>query len=352
MSAPDTRTAGPLCVHFGTCGGCAYQDRADAAYRALKRDAVVRALERHGVEAKVGAIVTVPPGTRRRCVFKIKNGEVGFHARASHAIVDMRECRVLTPGLMALAQRLRDIAPEIGTAEVHATETGNGFDLLLRWQRKSSPALVAFFAGWAAKAKVARVVSGNDVLVERTAPMSRIADVAVRLPPAAFLQPTREGEALLQDAVTSALKGAKNVVDLFAGCGTFSFAQGRQSKVHAVELDGAMLKALGDAARGAKGLKPIATEKRDLFKRPLLAKELAAFDAAVLDPPRAGAAAQTAGLAKSKLARIVYVSCDAASFARDARMLVDGGWQMGEVTPVDQFLWSEHIELVASFARR
>ncbi len=340
-----------LCIHFGTCGGCAYQDRPDAAYRALKRDAVIGALIRHGVEAKVGEVVTVPPGTRRRCVFKIKDGRVGFHARASHAIVDMRECRVLTPGLVTLAQRLRDIAPEIGTAEVHATETDNGFDLLLRWQRRPTPALVAFFAGWAARAKVARVISGNDVLVERAAPILRIADVDVRLAPGAFLQSTREGEALLQNAVAAALKGAKNVVDLFAGCGTFSLSVARRSKVHAVELDGAMLAALSDAARGAKGRKPIATEKRDLFKRPLLAKELAAFDAAVLDPPRAGAAAQAAELAKSKLAKIAYVSCDAASFARDARMLVDGGWQMGEVTPVDQFLWSEHIELVASFTR-
>ncbi len=348
MGAP---AAERLCIHFGTCGGCAHQDVPDAAYRALKRDAVASALGRHGVEARVGEIVGVPPGTRRRCVFKIKDGEVGFHARASHAIVDMRECRVLTPGLVALAQHLRDVAPEIGTAEVHATETDNGFDLLLRWQRKPSPALVAFFARWAAKAKVARVVSGNDVLVERAAPAIRITDVAVRLPPGAFLQPTREGEALLQGAVAAALKGSKTVVDLFAGCGTFSLRLARQSRVHAVELDGAMLNALGDAARGAKGLKPIAIEKRDLFKRPLLAKELAAFDAAVLDPPRAGAALQAAELAKSGLARIAYVSCDAASFARDARMLVDGGWQMGEVMPVDQFLWSEHIELVASFSR-
>jgi 23S rRNA (uracil1939-C5)-methyltransferase len=345
-----------LCLHFGTCGGCAYQDLPDAAYRVLKRDAVVRALERHGVEAAVGEVVTVPPATRRRCVFKIKNGEVGFHARATHAIVDMRECRVLTPGLVTLAQRLRDIASEIGTAEVHATETDAGIDLLLRWQRKPTPATTALFAKWAARANVVRVVAGNEVLIERTAPVLRIADVAVRLAPGAFLQPTREGEAVLQDAVAAALKGAKSVADLFAGCGTFSLALARQCKVRAVELDGAMLTALDDAARNAKGLKPIAVEKRDLFKHPLSAKELTAFDAAVLDPPRAGAAAQAAELARAKLAKIApmkiaYVSCDAASFARDARVLVDGGWQIGEVTPVDQFLWSEHIELVASFAR-
>lgn len=342
---------GALCIHFGACGGCAYQDMPDAAYRALKRDAVVRALERHGVEAEVGEVVTVPPATRRRCVFKIANGEVGFHARATHDIVDLRECRVLTPGLVALAQRLREIAGEIGAAEVRATETDNGIDLVLRWQRKPTPALTALFATWAARSNVARVTSNNDVLVELAAPVLRIAGVAMRLAPATFLQPTREGEALLQDAVTTALKGAKSVVDLFAGCGTFAFALARQSKVLAVELDGAMLTALGEAARGAKGLKPIATEKRDLFKRPLQARELSPFDAAMLDPPRAGAAAQAAELARSTLRRIAYVSCDADSFARDARLLADGGWRIGEVIPVDQFLWSQHIELVASFRR-
>src|ERR1700679_723898 len=178
-----------LCIHFGTCGGCATQDLPPEEYRARKREMVVRALARHGVEAEVDELFAIPPFTRRRCVFKIKDGKIGFHARASHDIVDMRECRVLTPGLFGLAQRLRDIAGEIGTAEVHATEAGNGFDLMLRWNRKASPALTAKLADWAARGNVARITSGNEILVELAAPLWR----GVRLPPGAVLQPTREG---------------------------------------------------------------------------------------------------------------------------------------------------------------
>lgn len=338
MSAP--------CRHFGTCGGCATQDVPDTEYRALKRGLVARALARHGVEAEIGEVALVAPATRRRCVFKIKDGRVGFHARATHDIVDMRECRVLTPSLFALAGALREAG--LGTAEAHVTEADNGFDVLLRWQRKPEPALVQKLASWAAKSDVARIVAGNDVLVERAAPLWG----KVRLPPGAFLQPTREGEAFLQEKVAAALKGAGAVADLFAGCGTFALTLARQAKVHAVELDGAMLQALAAAARASQGLKPVTTEKRDLFKRPVTARELAAFDAVSLDPPRAGAAAQIAELARSKLARIAYVSCNAESFARDARVLLDAGYRIGPVIPVDQFLWSEHIELVAEFSKR
>ncbi|HEX4860933.1 MAG TPA: hypothetical protein VFV07_06825 [Rhizomicrobium sp.] len=336
-----------LCIHFGTCGGCATQDLPPQEYRALKRDMVVRALARHDVEAEVAEIFAIAPGTRRRCVFKIKDGKVGFHARASHEIVDMRECRVLTPGLFALAQRLREIAGEIGTTELHATETENGFDLMLRWSRKAQPALIAKLADWAARSKVARITAGNDILVELAAPLWR----GVRLPPGAFLQPTREGEAFLQAEVAAGLAKAKSALDLFAGCGTFALALAPRMKVHAVEQDAAQLSALALAARASSGLKPVTTEKRDLFKSPLSAKELAVYDAAVLDPPRAGAMAQIVELGRSGLKRIAYVSCNADSFARDARSLLGQGYKIGIVRPVDQFLWSEHIELVASFTR-
>jgi len=340
-----------LCIHFGTCGGCAHQDSADADYRALKRGMVTDALRRHGVAAEVGEVVEVPPATRRRCVFKIKNGAVGFHARASHTIVDMRECRVLTPGLVGLAQLLRDIAGEIGTAEAHATEADNGFDLALRWRHRPTPGLIGQLAQWAGRNKVARIVAGNEVVVALAAPVTRVGKAELRLPPHAFLQPTREGERFLQQSVTTALDGAKAALDLFAGCGTFALALAERMKVHAVETEGAMLNALTQAARATPGLKPVTTERRDLVKRPLQARELDAFDAAVLDPPRAGAAAQVAELARSRLRRVAYVSCNAESFARDARVLADSGWRMAPVVPVDQFLWSEHIELVASFRR-
>jgi 23S rRNA (uracil1939-C5)-methyltransferase len=349
-----------LCRHFGTCGGCAHQDMPDGLYRARKRDLVVRALARHGLDtAEVADIVEVAPATRRRCVFKIakRGGEVlvGFHARASHSIVDMHECRVLTPGLFGLAKGLRSVMGTVlgnnETAEIHATETDNGFDLALRWKRKPSPALIATLAQWTGPANVARITAGNDILVALAPPVLRIGNAQVRLPPHAFLQPTREGEAFLQNTVCASLSSAKAVADLFAGCGTFALMLAEQAKVRAVDLDGAMLDALAAAAGAAKGLKPITTEKRDLFKRPLMARELDAFDGVSLDPPRAGAEAQIGQLAASKVRRIAYVSCSPESFARDASILVDGGFRMDPVIPVDQFLWSEHIELVASFRR-
>jgi 23S rRNA (uracil1939-C5)-methyltransferase len=332
----------------------------DTEYRALKRNLVLSALAKQGVDATVSDIVEVAPGTRRRCVFKIAKRagavRVGFHARASHSIVDMSKCRVLTPGLFALAAKLRELTGEIlndgEDAEVHATEADNGFDIALRWPRKTSTALVAQFAKWAGRSNVARVVSGKDILVELATPRMRIGGVDVRLPSGAFLQPTHEGEVVLQKFVTEALSGAKQIADLFAGCGTFTLTLAKKAKVHAVEFEAPMLAALSDAARATPGLKPVTTEKRDLFKVPLLAKELGAFDAIVLDPPRAGAAAEIVQIARSKVGRIAYVSCNTESFAADARVLVDAGFHMGNLVPVDQFLWSEHIELMASFTRR
>jgi 23S rRNA (uracil1939-C5)-methyltransferase len=349
-----------LCRHFGTCGGCAHQNIPDTSYRALKRDVVVRALARHGLgDAVVSDIVEVAPATRRRCVFKIAKHDdavsIGFHARASHDIVDMRECRVLIPGLFGLVAPLRAIMSEVlrdgEAAELHVTQADNGFDLAFRWKREPSPDLTARLAPWAARHNILRMLSGKDILVELDVPLLRIGIADVRLPPDAFLQPTHEGEIYLQKQVGEALAGAKSIADLFAGCGTFTLALAPKAKVHAVEFEAPMLKALSDAARATPGLKPVTTEKRDLFKVPVAAKELSVFDAVVLDPPRAGAVAQAAQLAASKVRRVAYASCNAESFARDARVLTDAGFQMGNVIPVDQFLWSEHIELVSSFTR-
>jgi 23S rRNA (uracil1939-C5)-methyltransferase len=347
-----------ICRHFGICGGCAYQDMPDADYRALKRNLVVEALARHGfAEAIVEESLEVAPGTRRRAVFKVakKNGatQIGFHAARSHAIVDMQECFVMTPALTALVPRLREamssLLRENEDAELHVTDTDEGFDVAFKWARARK--LQGEFARMAEKLGIARVTVGGETLVELAKPSTVFGKARVTLPPGSFLQPTRKGEAALQARVLSALKGAKNVADLFAGCGTFALPLAAQSKVHAVDSDDPALAALAAAARATQGPKPVTTEKRDLFKRPLFQGELARFDAVVLDPPRAGAAAQASQLAASKVARIAYVSCNAGSFARDARMLVDAGYRMGTVLPVDQFLWSSHIELVASFTK-
>ncbi len=301
----------------------------------------------------------VTPGTRRRAVFKAKksNGAVaiGFHAARAHTIVDMHECHVITPAMVVLVSGLREamaaLLHEGEDAELHVTEADNGFDLALRWRQKPAPSVIAEFARRAPALKIVRVTAGKDVLFADERPSVRLGPATVALPADSFLQPTRDGEAVLIDRVRAIVGKAKRVADLFAGLGTFSLPLAQGARIHAVEMDAGALAALVGAARATPGLKPVSTEQRDLFKLPLTVRELESYDAVVLDPPRAGAAAQAKELARSTVRRIAYVSCDAQSFARDARTLTDGGLRMGAVLPVDQFLWSEHIELVASFER-
>lgn len=350
----------PLCRHFGVCGGCAVQDLSADEYRNFKRNLIAEALARHGLgDSAIEDIVAVPPRSRRRATFKVaKRGvytELGFHALRSHAIVDMRECLVLRAELFSVAQGLREMMAALlrdgEGAELYLAEADNGFDLGLDWARRLTPALVGDIARWASKLKIVRVTAGEELIYETAAPEIALGKARVKLPPRAFLQPTRQGEAILQARVAEAVGKARTIVDLFAGCGTFTLPLAERARVHAVDSDAPMLEALAEAARATPGLKPISTEKRDLFRRPLEPKELDRFDAAVLDPPRAGALAQAKMLNLSGIKRIAYVSCDAASFARDARALTDGGFRLDRVLGVDQFLWSAHIELVAAFAR-
>ena len=348
------------CTHFGICGGCSFQNLSAEDYRAQKRDAVVTALTRAGLSAMtVEAPLEVADFSRRRAVFKIKKTEsgieIGFHAARSHSIVDMRECLVLAPALFqftaVLRQALSPILNPGEMAEAHVTFADNGLDVALRWERKLAPALTAALAKAFAGKGVARFLVNKDMVLGDAAPFVTLAGVAVPLPPNAFLQASGQGEKLLQAHVLAFAKGCKNIVDLFAGLGTFTFALARGAKVHAVEQDKAALEALAAAARNAQGLKPITTERRDLFKLPLSPSELKAFDMAVLDPPREGAEAQIREIAASRLARVAYVSCDASTFARDAAHLAKAGFKPTAVTPIDQFRYSGHIELVAGFAR-
>jgi 23S rRNA (uracil1939-C5)-methyltransferase len=349
-----------LCRHFGVCGGCLYQDVPDDAYRARKRALVIDALAKNGLgDADVADVVEVAAGTRRRAAFKVakRNGStlIGFHAAASHDIVDMHECLVLTPSLFALVSGLREMMNALladgEKAEVFVTETLTGADVAIRRTKPLTPPITAVTARWAGRLDFARLTANTELVFERATPTVEFGGVRVPLPVGSFLQPTAEGEALLQAKVAEAAKGVKSVADLFSGCGTFALTLARYARVNTVESDRAALGALAVAARGASGLKPVTIEVRDLFKRPLTPLEFAPFDIVVLDPPRVGAFAQVQELAQSKIRRIVYVSCNAASFARDARVLSAAGFRMGTVTPIDQFLWSSHIEVVATFAR-
>ncbi len=348
-----------LCPHFPVCGGCISQDLPHDAYVASKRAIVLQALAKASVTAEVAPVIETPPHARRRAVFKVKSLpeglHIGFHAAKSHTIVDMHQCDILTPALFALVGRLRaKLEPIFGVgeaAELHVTEYDNGFDAAFRWSRRLAPNLVTLLSQALGDTGIVRLTMGNETVFETAMPVVTLGPAQVKPPPHAFLQPTRVGEAALQQQVLALTAKAKSVLDLFSGLGTFALPLAAQAKVHAVETEIAMLAALAEAARHAKGLKPVTTEVRDLFKRPLTPLELNIYDAVVLDPPRAGAEVQAKALAASKVRRVAYVSCDAATFARDAAILVRGGFVPGTVTPVDQFLFSSHIELVAGFTR-
>lgn len=349
-----------VCRHFGACGGCAWQDLSSEAYLARKRRLISESLARYGIsDTLLRHVVTLPPRSRRRATLKAQKRagktSIGFHALRSHALVHLDECYVLTPGLFHFAEQLR--APFSGLlregemADLYMAEAQNGFDVSISPKRNPTPELTAGIAAIAPKLNLLRATSGEALLFESATPEVTFGRASVKVPPNAFLQPSCEGEVALQAHVIEAAGTARRVADLFSGCGTFSLLLAECAQVHAVDADPPMLAALAGAARQTSGLKPVTTEARDLFKHPLGAAELARFDAVVLDPPRAGALAQATKLSQSSVQRIAYVSCDAQSFARDARVLIDGGFQLDWIVGVDQFIWSAHIELAAAFTR-
>lgn len=358
----------PPCRHFGRCGGCALQHLDTASYRAAKLAALRRALARARLDTTVVRPLRAAPPGRRRARFGLMRPtaphqppRIGFRARFRHDLVDLYECPVLEPPLMALVPALRRLVPnllpavgrgEAGRGEALVTRTDSGLDLLV--EAPSGPPLAALeaLAAFAAEHDLARVVwrshAGDMPVVERRPVRVMRSGVAVGFPPGAFLQASEAAEAILIGEVVAAIGGARPVLDLFAGLGSFAFALAQGGPVHAVEGDESTVAALADAARGVPGL---TVERRDLARHPLPPEMLAGFAAAVLDPPRAGAPRQAAALASSPLAAVVAVSCNPATFARDAARLAAGGFRLERVVPVDQFVWTPHLELVAVFRR-
>ena len=354
------------CPHFGPCGGCALQHLEDGRYADWKRDQVVTALRRKGfAEVPLRPLARIPPGTRRRATLTALRlaGRVvlGFHERDSHTVVDLKTCLLLAPRLMAIVPVLRNVLAEVldegRSATVSLTEGEEGLDLLLTCKGDLDLAARQVLAGLAETEDLARLSwaapgGAPEPLALRRPPRIRFAGTAVEPPPGGFLQPTAEGEAALVDAVVGCLPdGVRGIAELYAGCGTFTFPLAVRAKVHAVESDAAALAALWAAARRDGLAGRITVETRDLSRRPLDAEELRAYDAVVFDPPRAGAKEQAARIAQSEVPLAVAVSCSPNSFARDARILADGGFRLTEVTPIDQFPWSGHLELVAGFRR-
>ncbi len=357
--SPDRRV--PACRHFGRCGGCVLQHLADAPYAALKRRLVLDALARQGVNAgMVLPTLVSPPGSRRRTRLEARRrgggAVLGFHERSSDALVDIAECPILVPGLAQLLPTLRVLMTRLllpgAKAAISLAWTAAGADLGLLLPAAPRLEALEAMAEFAAAADLARLwwrCDGAPVpAAVRRLPVLDFGGVPVSLPPDGFFQATADGEAALVAAATVAVDGAGRLVDLFAGSGTFSLPLARTHAIHAVEGDAAALAALGAGGRAAR-LTRLTTEHRDLEKRPLLAQELDRYDAILFDPPHGGARAQTPEIAKCHVPLVIGISCNPASFARDAKVLATGGYRLDAVQPVDQFLWSSDIELLGVF---
>jgi 23S rRNA (uracil1939-C5)-methyltransferase len=348
----------PICPHFGVCGGCQTQHWDFTRYRDWKRGLVVDALRQAGLDAPAGALIDAHGEGRRRAVFHARRSahnvlEIGFAAYRAHHIVSIDRCPVLArsmagaiPAAWALAEALSGDKP----LDIQVTATEGGLDVDVRGSGALKARQVAALARLAEAHRLARITRHGELIAQRTAPTVQMGKASVVLPPGAFLQATAEGEATLSRLVAEHIGNAKTVADLFCGVGPFALRLAERARVTAADADAAAIAALRQAAK-TPGLKPIEAEARDLFRRPFAPDELQPFAAVVFDPPRQGSQAQARQLAASKVPLVIAVSCNAATFARDARLLVNGGYRLTAVTPIDQFRYSAHVEIVAKFER-
>jgi 23S rRNA (uracil1939-C5)-methyltransferase len=357
-ASPDR--AEPICRYFGRCGGCASQHMSARLYPSWKRENVVRALQRAGVEAEVGPLIDAHGEGRRRATFHARfvdgHEQVGFMRARAHDIIAVDACPLFAPGLAgaigaanALAAAVRGISKPL---DIQATATLGGLDFDLRGSGPPDDLTRRKLAAAAEKLDLARLAVHGETIIERRPPEILFGDVLAIPPAGGFLQATAAGEQALADGAAAALQGAKKVADLFCGAGAFALRLARQHEVFAVDSDAAAVAALARAAGAATGLRAVHAESRDLFRRPLVGPELARFDAALFDPPRAGAEAQARALAAAGPPLVVAISCNVDSFARDARLLIGGGYAIGAVAVLDQFRFSPHVELLAAFRRR
>jgi len=358
MSAPSPQRQRPPCRHFGTCGGCLAQHMTQELYADWKRGILLAAFSQRGLEADVAPLRGIAAGTRRRAVFTARRqgGELvlGFHRRRSAEVFAVAECPVLVPAIVAELAGLRAIAAALAEEEVRLTvlATPVGLDVAVdgaakRLNARTAGALAQLASGRA----IARLAHNGEIIAQRARPELMLDGVAVVPPPGLFVQAVGEAQTALIGEVLANIGKPRRVADLFAGLGTFSLALARRAQVLAVDGEARALAALAEAKRMSTGLKPILTKVRDLVREPLSARELEAFDCVVLDPPRAGAQAQARQIGRARVPRVVYVSCNPATLARDARTLVDGGFALQRVVPIDQFLYSAHLEAVAVFCR-
>ncbi len=360
VDKPSHERAAPICKHFTQCGGCALQHWSLAEYHLWKRGLVAEALAQAGVIAPVADIIDAHGQGRRRAVLHARRGardvlEVGFTAPRAHHIVAIDRCPILAPGLdgaIAAAWAIAEILkPANKPLDIQMTATDSGMDVDVRGSGSLNSRRTTALAGVAEKHRLARITRHGELVAQAAQPLMKIGRAQVPLPPGAFLQATAAGEATLARLVTGHVGAAKRVADLFCGIGTFALRVAEQARVTAADSEANAIKALERAAANTSGLKPVEAQTRDLFRRPFMAAELKGVDAVVFDPPRQGAEAQARELVKSAVPVVIAVSCDATTFARDAGILVSGGYKLAGVTPVDQFRYSFHVEIVAKFER-
>ncbi|MBC9247890.1 class I SAM-dependent RNA methyltransferase [Paracoccus sp. 11-3] len=355
---PSAERVKPICGHYRACGGCSLMHASDGFTTRWKQQVVEAALAARGLSAPILGVHTSPPRSRRRAVLsgrRTKKGALlGFHARASDVIVDLQACHVMRPEITAALPLLRKLVVVGASRSAELTLTAihgpAGLDVAVTGGKPMETTLFQTLAGLAEEGDLARLDWDGQTITRRrpALPMGRAMVVP---PPAAFLQATADGEAALLAAVRNFTKGASAIVDLFAGCGTFTLPLAERASVHAVEGLAAPLSALDTGWRSAGSLNRVTTQIRDLARNPLLPDELNRFDAIVIDPPRAGAEAQVCQIAASDVPKIAFVACDPVNFSRDAQILADSGFKMTRMLVVDQFRWSPHVETVAEFIR-
>ncbi|OUS08481.1 RNA methyltransferase [Rhodobacterales bacterium 52_120_T64] len=347
------------CPHFKTCGGCSMQHASDAFMADWKTDVVRNALAAHDMTADFRDIITSPAQSRRRATFaaqRTKKGVlIGFHGRASDAVVAIPSCKLLHPDLIATMPALEALT-KIGASRkagitIAVTQSAAGPELNVVDAKEADGPMMVELGTLVEKFKLSRLSWNGEIVSMRAAPVQTFDGITVSPPVGAFLQATEAGQIALTKTVREAVGKAKHVADLFSGCGTFSLPLAKHAQVLAVEGDAPLLDALDTAWRNGDGLKTLTTQKRDLFRNPMLREDLKNIDAVVLDPPRAGAKAQCEALAEAGIPRIVFVSCNPVTFARDAKILVNAGYTIDWVQVVDQFRWSAHVELVALFTK-
>jgi 23S rRNA (uracil1939-C5)-methyltransferase len=357
---PSPERIAPACRHFEECGGCTLQHWQDSAYRDWKRSLVHDTLAGRGFAFTLDPLVPCAPQTRRRAVFAVRTSErgavLGFNKHLSHELVDIVECPVTVPEIVSRLDDLRELVAVLGGGmkpfKLTVTSTASGLDIVASGCAAPDAAKRQALTALVIKKDFARLSFEGEIIVEPRKPIVHFGKVPVFLPAGGFLQATLEAEMAMSALLTGHLAKAKKTIDLFSGSGTFTFRMAEKSAVHAVEGEQSAVDAMDRSIRHVQGLKPVTVERRDLFRRPFLARELKPYAGLVFDPPRAGAEAQAIEIAKSSVSKVAAVSCNPVTLGRDLSILIKGGYKIDRVVPIDQFLWSSHVEVVALLSKK